>query len=96
MKIAIFGTGAVGGYLGGRLAQAGKDVTFDVSGNIISDLWKKFMLISPLGGIGAITRSPIGIFRSLPETREMLIRILNTQKMRQISNPGISLFHTVA
>jgi 2-dehydropantoate 2-reductase len=28
MKIAIFGTGGVGGYFGGRLAQAGEDVTF--------------------------------------------------------------------
>ena len=26
--IAIFGAGAVGGYFGGRLAEAGEDVTF--------------------------------------------------------------------
>src|SRR5215471_1164948 len=26
MRIAIFGTGGVGGYFGGRLAQAGEDV----------------------------------------------------------------------
>lgn len=28
MKFAVFGTGGVGGYFGGRLAQAGQDVTF--------------------------------------------------------------------
>ena len=28
MKIAIMGSGGVGGYLGGQLAQAGRDVTF--------------------------------------------------------------------
>jgi len=28
MKFAIFGTGGVGGYFGGKLAQAGEDVTF--------------------------------------------------------------------
>ncbi len=28
MKIAVMGTGGMGGYLGGRLAQAGRDVTF--------------------------------------------------------------------
>jgi len=28
MKIAVMGTGAMGGYIGGRLAQAGRDVTF--------------------------------------------------------------------
>ena len=28
MKIAIFGSGGVGGYFGGRLAAAGEEVTF--------------------------------------------------------------------
>ncbi len=28
MKIAIIGTGGVGGYFGGKLAKAGNDVTF--------------------------------------------------------------------
>lgn len=32
MKIAVFGTGAVGGYFGGRLAQAGHEVTFIARG----------------------------------------------------------------
>ncbi|GAB4541563.1 MAG: 2-dehydropantoate 2-reductase [Anaerolineales bacterium] len=33
MKFIIFGTGGVGGYFGGRLAQAGEDVTFIARGN---------------------------------------------------------------
>ena len=32
MKIAIFGTGGVGGYFGGRLAQSGQDVLFIARG----------------------------------------------------------------
>src|SRR5678816_1807683 len=32
MRIAIFGTGGVGGFFGGRLAQAGEDVTFIARG----------------------------------------------------------------
>jgi 2-dehydropantoate 2-reductase len=32
MKIAIFGSGGVGGYFGGRLAAAGEDVTFIARG----------------------------------------------------------------
>jgi 2-dehydropantoate 2-reductase len=32
MRIAIFGTGGVGGYFGGRLAQAGQDVVFIARG----------------------------------------------------------------
>ena len=31
MKIAVIGAGGVGGYFGGRLAQAGNDVTFGVA-----------------------------------------------------------------
>ena len=33
MRITIFGTGGVGGYFGGRLAQAGEDVTFIARGD---------------------------------------------------------------
>jgi 2-dehydropantoate 2-reductase len=33
MRIVIFGTGGVGGYFGGRLAQAGEDVTFIARGD---------------------------------------------------------------
>ncbi len=32
MRVAVFGTGGVGGYFGGRLAQAGEDVTFIARG----------------------------------------------------------------
>jgi 2-dehydropantoate 2-reductase len=36
VKIAIMGSGAVGGYFGGRLAQAGEDVTFIARGGQLS------------------------------------------------------------
>jgi 2-dehydropantoate 2-reductase len=32
MRIAVFGTGGIGGYFGGRLAQAGEDVVFIARG----------------------------------------------------------------
>jgi 2-dehydropantoate 2-reductase len=38
MKIAIFGSGGVGGYFGGRLAAAGEDVTFLARGAHLSAL----------------------------------------------------------
>ncbi len=52
---------------------ASQGLSVHVSRNIMEDLWKKFMLIAPWGGVGAVTRSPIGVVRSLPETREMLL-----------------------
>ena len=32
MRIAVFGSGAIGGYFGGRLALAGEDVVFIARG----------------------------------------------------------------
>jgi 2-dehydropantoate 2-reductase len=38
MRIAIYGTGGVGGYFGGRLADAGEDVTFIARGAMLEAL----------------------------------------------------------
>ena len=38
MKFAIFGTGGMGAYFGGRLARAGHDVTFIARGNTLAAL----------------------------------------------------------
>jgi 2-dehydropantoate 2-reductase len=34
--------------------------------------WEKFLFIAPLSGVGAATRAPVGVIRSVPETRAML------------------------
>lgn len=50
MKIAIFGSGGVGGYFGGRLAAAGEDVTFVARGAHLTTLQRDGLRItSPLG-----------------------------------------------
>ena len=38
MRIAVVGVGAVGGYFGGRLAQAGHDVVFVARGRTLDRL----------------------------------------------------------
>ena len=35
-------------------------------------LWEKFMFVVSLGGVGSVTRMPIGMFRQHPLTRQML------------------------
>jgi 2-dehydropantoate 2-reductase len=35
-------------------------------------VWEKFLFIAPFGSVGALTRSPAGVFRSLPESRALL------------------------
>lgn len=56
MRITIFGTGGVGGYFGGRLAQAGEDVTFIARGDHLRAIEAN----------GLAVDSPDGNFRIYP------------------------------
>ena len=50
MKLAVMGAGAIGGYFGGRLAQAGADVTFIARGAHLAAIREKGLkVLSPLG-----------------------------------------------
>jgi 2-dehydropantoate 2-reductase len=52
MKIAIFGSGGVGGYFGGRLAAAGEDVSFLARGAHLTAMQQDGLHIeSPLGSV---------------------------------------------
>jgi 2-dehydropantoate 2-reductase len=42
-------------------------------------LWSKLLFVEPFGSIGAVTRSPVDVVRSTPETRSML-----EQAMREV------------
>jgi 2-dehydropantoate 2-reductase len=59
------------------LTRAG--ITAEIPPDIHAALWEKFLFIVPLGGVGAVTRFPLGVTRTLPETRGMLV-----QGMREI------------
>jgi 2-dehydropantoate 2-reductase len=50
MRIAIFGTGAVGGYFGGRLAQAGEDVVFIARGENLNALLTHGLRVDSING----------------------------------------------
>lgn len=47
-------------------------VRVEVPPDIQAAMWSKFMFISAFSGVGAVTRAPAGVLRSLPETRRML------------------------
>ena len=58
-----------------RLYQAfrrsvGVDVEY--ADDIHFEIWRKFLFIAPVSGVGAVTRAPLGVCRSLPETRAMI------------------------
>jgi 2-dehydropantoate 2-reductase len=50
MKYAIFGTGGVGGYFGGRLAQVGKDVTFIARGEHLRAIRERGLRVESIYG----------------------------------------------
>jgi 2-dehydropantoate 2-reductase len=47
-------------------------ITVEVLGNIQAAMWQKFIFIAAISGLGAVTRTPIGVLRDIPETRRML------------------------
>lgn len=51
-------------------------VSASIRPDIMAALWEKLLFVGPLGGVGAATRAPIGIFRSQPESRQLLIRCI--------------------
>lgn len=51
-------------------------ITADIPEDIHKSMWSKFVFIAPMSGVGAVTRVPIGVWRSLPETREMAERAI--------------------
>ena len=70
MRILVVGAGAVGGYFGGRLAQAGRDVTFLVRAKRAATLAAKGLeILSPHGNVTlhprTITGNQIGVHYDL-------------------------------
>lgn len=50
MRITVFGTGGVGGYFGGRLAQSGQDVTFIARGEHLRAIQQNGLIVDSLDG----------------------------------------------
>ncbi len=51
-----------------------------VDARLVDDIegatWEKFLLIEPWGSVSAVARAPLGVVRSVPETRELLERAM--------------------
>ena len=67
--------------------RAGIDVA--IPSDINAALWEKFLFVVSVGGVGAVTRAPIGIIRSIPDVRRMLERcmheIYEVARVRQVA-----------
>ena len=71
------------------------EVNAEIPPDIQVAMWMKFMFVTVFSGIGAVTRAPVGIWRSLPETRLMaelsLQEIIAVATARAISLPEEAL-----
>jgi 2-dehydropantoate 2-reductase len=78
--------------------RAGVDVEIPV--DFRRALWAKFLFVVSLGGVGAVTRVPVGVVRTLPETRRMLTQameeILAVARARGIALPDSAIAETLA
>lgn len=55
----------------GALSRA-QGVTAEIAEDVEAAMWRKFLMITTFSGVGAVTRAPVGVMRSLPETRALL------------------------
>src|SRR3954471_20824639 len=51
-------------------------VQADIPSSIDHALWSKFVFIAVMSGIGAAARVPIGVWRTMPETRDLATRAI--------------------
>lgn len=51
-------------------------VNVRVSSNVRGEMWEKFLFIVGVSGVSAVTRAPIGVLRTTPETRALLEQVL--------------------
>jgi 2-dehydropantoate 2-reductase len=71
----------------------------EVAADIEAALWQKFLLVASWGGVGTVADAPVGVVRSVPETRRMLERamreVMSVAKARKIAVPNNVLTETV-
>jgi 2-dehydropantoate 2-reductase len=53
-----------------------RGVVAEIAPDIRAAMWSKFLFIAAMSGVGALTRAPIGVIRSQPESRRLLRQAL--------------------
>jgi 2-dehydropantoate 2-reductase len=79
-----------------RLRQAFEraGVKAEIPPDILQAVWGKFVLVVSFGGVGAVARAPLGVLRTVPETRRMLERALH-EAVAVARACGVALSETV-
>jgi len=73
MRILVVGAGAIGGYFGGRLLEAGRDVTFLVRPRRAAELAGAGLLIKSPAGDAALPAPPTVLAEALREAFDLIL-----------------------
>jgi 2-dehydropantoate 2-reductase len=73
MRILIVGAGAIGGYVGGRLLEAGRDVTFLIRPRRVEQLASNGLAIKSSKGILAIANPPTVLAQNLSKAFDLIL-----------------------
>src|SRR5690349_1469899 len=92
MRIVVYGTGGVGGYFGGRLAQAGEDVTFIARGEHLRAIRANGLKVDSPNGDFVI--NPARATDNINETGETDLVILGV-KAWQVPDAARAIKHVV-
>jgi 2-dehydropantoate 2-reductase len=83
-----------------RAAFERAGVKVEIPADIQQALWAKFVLVVSFGGVGAATRAPLGVLRSVPETRALLEQALHEAvavgRARGVGLPDATVANTLA
>lgn len=73
MRILVVGAGAIGGYFGGRLLEAGRDVTFLVRPRRAAELAKSGLVIRSRLGDATLSKPPTILAENLREAFDLVL-----------------------
>ncbi|MDR0189462.1 2-dehydropantoate 2-reductase [Pseudomonas yamanorum] len=73
MRVLVVGAGAIGGYFGGRLLQAGNDITFLVRPGRSKELASNGLRIHSPNGDAFLTRPPTILAEEINETFDVIL-----------------------
>src|SRR3954449_5670180 len=76
MRILIVGAGAIGGYFGGRMLQAGRDITFLVRPRRASELAAAGLVIKSPHGDVTLKNPPVIQADTIKETKDKFDAVL--------------------
>jgi 2-dehydropantoate 2-reductase len=97
--------GEIGAPPSPRLARLAGAIRDSGAGAVLADdvvaaAWEKFLFIDPFGSVGAVTRAPLGVTRSEPRTRAVLVaaveEVAAVARARGVALPADAVARTLA